>query len=143
MNDEVWPGRPFPMGAMWDGGGTNFALFSEIAEEVELCLIGDDGQETRIGLDEVDGMERHPIILERHVDVVPHVLAWQAGETAVRQPGVVAHHCVVGAPHPVGNQVSVRRRPRAILRFRSRHCGPSACIRYRGCAEETMLRRFR
>ncbi len=55
----VWPGSSYPLGANFDGGGTNFALFSEIAEAVELCLIGDDGQETRIGLDEVDGYVWH------------------------------------------------------------------------------------
>src|ERR1017187_7547257 len=55
----VWPGNSYPLGATFDGGGTNFSLFSEIAEEVELCLIGDDGQEARIGLDEVDGYVWH------------------------------------------------------------------------------------
>ncbi len=45
---DVWPGRPFPLGAIWDGGGTNFSLFSEHAESVELCLFDDDGEETRI-----------------------------------------------------------------------------------------------
>ncbi len=35
---EVWPGRPYPLGATWDGKGVNFALFSENAEAVELCL---------------------------------------------------------------------------------------------------------
>ena len=35
----VWPGTPFPLGATYDGAGTNFSLFSEIAEKVELCLI--------------------------------------------------------------------------------------------------------
>ncbi|MGO9549343.1 glycogen debranching protein GlgX, partial [Mycobacterium sp.] len=53
------PGSSYPLGATFDGGGTNFSLFSEIAEEVELCLIGDDGQEARIGLDEVDGYVWH------------------------------------------------------------------------------------
>ena len=47
------------MGANYDGSGTNFALFSEIAEKVELCLIGDDGQESRFNLDEVDGYVWH------------------------------------------------------------------------------------
>jgi isoamylase len=55
----VWPGSSYPLGANFDGGGTNFALFSEIAENVELCLIGDDGQEARICLDEVDGYVWH------------------------------------------------------------------------------------
>ncbi|MGB8503829.1 hypothetical protein, partial [Mycobacterium sp.] len=35
----VWPGTPYPLGATYDGAGTNFSLFSEVAEEVELCLI--------------------------------------------------------------------------------------------------------
>jgi isoamylase len=45
---EVWPGRPFPLGATWDGQGTNFSLFSEHAERVCLSLFDDDGNETRI-----------------------------------------------------------------------------------------------
>ena len=44
---QVWPGLPEPLGATWDGEGTNFALFSEAAERVELCLFDDDGRETR------------------------------------------------------------------------------------------------
>src|SRR5690606_33160440 len=35
---KVWPGQPFPLGATWDGEGTNFAIYSENATEVELCL---------------------------------------------------------------------------------------------------------
>jgi len=46
-------GRPWPRGATFDGNGTNFALFSAHAEKVELCLFGDDGQETRIALPEM------------------------------------------------------------------------------------------
>src|SRR5579875_2909588 len=45
---KVWPGRPFPLGATWDGSGTNFSLFSEHAERVELCLFDDGGAETRV-----------------------------------------------------------------------------------------------
>jgi isoamylase len=55
----VWPGSSYPLGATFDGGGTNFALFSEIAEKVELCLIDEGGQESRIALDEVDGYIWH------------------------------------------------------------------------------------
>ncbi len=40
---EVWPGSAYPLGATFDGTGTNFALFSEKAEKVELCLFDDDG----------------------------------------------------------------------------------------------------
>ncbi len=43
MKSRVWPGRPYPLGATWDGSGTNFALFSAHAEKVELCLFSDDG----------------------------------------------------------------------------------------------------
>ena len=38
MATRVWPGRPYPLGATWDGMGVNFALFSENATKVELCL---------------------------------------------------------------------------------------------------------
>ncbi len=49
----VWPGQPFPLGATWDGSGTNFALFSAHATKVELCLIDDGGKEVeRIELPE-------------------------------------------------------------------------------------------
>jgi isoamylase len=47
---EASPGRPFPLGAMWDGHGTNFSLFSEHAECVELCLFDDADRETRVEL---------------------------------------------------------------------------------------------
>ncbi|MGH2928770.1 MAG: glycogen debranching enzyme, partial [Solirubrobacteraceae bacterium] len=46
----VWLGRPFPLGATWDGRGTNFSIFSQHAEGAELCLFDDDGSETRIKL---------------------------------------------------------------------------------------------
>ena len=38
---RIWPGRPYPLGATWDGAGVNFALFSEHATKVELCLFDD------------------------------------------------------------------------------------------------------
>ncbi len=44
----VWPGEPFPLGATWDGGGTNFSVFSEHAERVELCLFDEEGSELRL-----------------------------------------------------------------------------------------------
>jgi len=47
---EVWPGRPFPLGTTWNGAGTNFSIFSEHAESVELCLFDEDGVETRIDM---------------------------------------------------------------------------------------------
>ncbi|MBE3009880.1 glycogen debranching protein GlgX [Microbispora sp. NEAU-D428] len=56
---EVWPGEPYPLGATWDGVGTNFSVFSEVAERVELCLYDDRGGETRVDLPEVDGFVWH------------------------------------------------------------------------------------
>ena len=55
----VWPGTAYPLGATYDGAGTNFSLFSEVADRVELCLIGKDGREHRIDLEEVDGFVWH------------------------------------------------------------------------------------
>ena len=49
---QIWPGKPYPLGATFDGSGTNFSLFSELAERVELCLFDDQGHETRVDLPE-------------------------------------------------------------------------------------------
>ena len=59
VRTTVWPGTAYPLGATFDGAGTNFSVFSEVAERVELCLIDEDGTETRINLDEVDGFVWH------------------------------------------------------------------------------------
>ena len=60
---EIWPGRPYPLGATFDGSGTNFALFSEVADKVELCLFepgrGKKLKETRVELTEVDAHVWH------------------------------------------------------------------------------------
>src|SRR5215831_16841977 len=50
----VWPGRSYPLGATWDGQGVNFALFSEHAEKVELCLFDPGGtqEKARVALRE-------------------------------------------------------------------------------------------
>jgi glycogen operon protein len=56
---RIWPGRPFPLGATWDGQGTNFSLFSENAASVELCLFEDDGGETRLPLQERTAFNWH------------------------------------------------------------------------------------
>ncbi len=52
MSRQVWPGRPFPLGPTWDGEGTNFSLFSENAERVELSLFDEHGAEERIEVPE-------------------------------------------------------------------------------------------
>lgn len=61
---EVWPGNPYPLGATYDGTGTNFALFSEVADRVELCLFDDDDNESRIELTAVDGYVWHCFLPE-------------------------------------------------------------------------------
>ncbi|WP_443063635.1 glycogen debranching protein GlgX [Streptomyces sp. NBC_00663] len=55
----VWNGHPYPLGASFDGKGTNFALFSEVAECVELVLVEDDGSHHSVPLAEVDGFVWH------------------------------------------------------------------------------------
>jgi isoamylase len=59
---RIWPGRPYPQGATWDGAGVNFALFSEHARKVELCLF-DDVEDTK---------ESQRITLPEHTDLVWH-----------------------------------------------------------------------
>jgi isoamylase len=61
---ETWPGAPYPLGATFDGSGTNFALFSEVAERVELCLFEEDAGtgervETRVEMTERDAFVWH------------------------------------------------------------------------------------
>src|SRR5947209_3959788 len=77
----VWPGDSYPLGATYDGAGTNFALFSEVADRVELCLFDEDGKESKFDLHEVDGLGRgepvlrlepgpaaaHPLPRDRHL----------------------------------------------------------------------------
>jgi len=59
---RVWPGRPYPRGATWDGAGVNFALFTEHATKVELCLF--DSPEAR--------KESHRIPLPEQTDMIWH-----------------------------------------------------------------------
>jgi isoamylase len=56
---EVWPGSAYPLGATFDGVGTNFAVFSEVADKVELCLFDDQRVETRVTMTEVDAFVWH------------------------------------------------------------------------------------
>ncbi|MEV0124065.1 glycogen debranching protein GlgX [Streptomyces sp. NPDC050703] len=56
---RTWTGRPFPLGATYDGEGTNFALFSEAADRVDLILVDEDGTHRSVTLTEVDGFIWH------------------------------------------------------------------------------------
>ena len=58
---KVWPGRPNPLGATWDGEGVNFAIFSAHAEKIELCLFDRSG-----------GQEEARIVLPEYTDEVWH-----------------------------------------------------------------------
>jgi isoamylase len=55
----IWPGRPFPLGPTWDGHGTNFSLFSEHGDRVELCLFDDADREERVTLPERTAFNWH------------------------------------------------------------------------------------
>ena len=55
----MWPGEMYPLGATFDGSGTNFAVFSEVGTRVELCLFHDDGAETRHRLPEITAGVHH------------------------------------------------------------------------------------
>jgi isoamylase len=56
---DTWPGSPYPLGATYDGSGTNVSIFSSVADAVELCLFDDDEAETRVPLVEVDAFVWH------------------------------------------------------------------------------------
>jgi len=62
VNLEVWPGKPTPLGATWDGEGVNFAIFSENATEIELCLFTQQDHEIRLSLKEVHNYVWHGYI---------------------------------------------------------------------------------
>src|SRR5215469_3512756 len=65
QHDVAWPGVSYPLGATYDGVGTNFAIYSEAAEQIDLCLFADEDPaggprgEERIPLREVDGFVWH------------------------------------------------------------------------------------
>ncbi|MGB3508909.1 MAG: glycogen debranching protein GlgX [Microcoleaceae cyanobacterium] len=59
MYVPLWPGKPYPLGASWDGKGTNFAIFSENATSVELCLFDKQNNETRLTLKEFSNFVWH------------------------------------------------------------------------------------
>ena len=67
---DTWPGSPYPLGATFDGSGTNFSIFSSAAERVELCLFDEHDVETRVELTEVDAFVWHAYL--------PHVEPGQA-----------------------------------------------------------------
>jgi isoamylase len=83
----VWPGKPYPLGATWDGEGVNFALFSEHAEKVELCLFDSSGRR-----------EIHCITLNEQTDQVWHCYLPEA------RPGLLYGYRVHGPYDPSHGQ---------------------------------------
>ncbi|MDP2239812.1 MAG: glycogen debranching protein GlgX [Burkholderiales bacterium] len=86
MNQQftaIWPGRPYPRGASWDGEGVNFALFSEHAEKVELCLF-----------DSKDRREIQRIVLRERTDEIWHCYLPEA------RPGLLYGYRVYGPYRP-------------------------------------------
>ncbi len=83
----VWPGKPYPLGATWDGEGVNFALFSEHAEKVELCLFDSKGRR------EIDRLT-----MPEQTDQVWHVYLPQV------RPGQIYGYRVHGPYNPEAGQ---------------------------------------
>jgi glycogen operon protein len=81
----VWPGRPYPLGATWDGEGVNFAIFSESAEKVELCLF-----------DSLGRRETHRIAIREQTDQVWHCYLPEG------RPGLLYGYRVHGRYEPTG-----------------------------------------
>jgi isoamylase len=79
----VWPGKPYPLGATWDGEGVNFALFSERAEKVELCLFDPSGRR-----------ETYRVFMPEYTDQVWHCYSPEA------RPGFLYGYRVYGAYDP-------------------------------------------
>ncbi|HLT28180.1 MAG TPA: alpha-amylase family glycosyl hydrolase, partial [Zeimonas sp.] len=84
MTERPWPGRPYPLGATWDGEGVNFALFAGDALQVELCLFDAEGRN-----------ETGRIVLDECTDQVWHCYLPQA------RPGQVYGYRVHGPYEPV------------------------------------------
>jgi isoamylase len=79
----VWPGKPYPLGATWDGEGVNFALFSEHAEKVQLCLFDQSGHR-----------ELHRVNVHEQTDQVWHCYLPEA------RPGLLYGYRVYGPYQP-------------------------------------------
>src|SRR5919107_5135704 len=93
---KVWPGQPYPLGATWDGAGVNFALFSEHATAVELCLF--DAEDTT--------REAARVQLTERTDLVWHAYLPEA------RPGQLYGYRVHGPYQP---QVGSRFNPHKLL----------------------------
>jgi len=84
---EAWPGSPHPLGASFDGAGTNFAIYSEIADAIDLCLLDELGNETRVPL-----ADRTTHVFHAYL---PAVMPGQRYGFRVHGPNdpAMGHHC--------------------------------------------------
>src|SRR5215470_8639892 len=75
---EIWPGEPYPLGGSFDGTGTNFSLFSDVAELVELCLFDEEGTETRVDLPERTALCCNPakLLLDPYAKAIEGNVRW-------------------------------------------------------------------
>ena len=103
---SVWPGKAYPLGATYDGSGTNFVLISEVAERVELCLFDENGQERRVELPEVTAFCWHGYL--------PNVRPGQRYSYRVHDPWHPRRRPPLrGSPGAPRSALRPRRRPRA------------------------------
>ena len=95
---RVWPGRPYPLGATWDGSGVNFAVFSEFANKVELCLF--DSADSAVESRRIALPEQTDIVWHGYLpDVEPGQIV---GRTAHLQPAhIFASPDIIGSILPV------------------------------------------
>lgn len=112
---RVWPGKPYPLGAVWDGKGVNFALFSANAEKVELCLFDPSGQR-----------ETERLVLPENTDQIWH------GYLPGLWPGALYGYRVSGPYQPhLGHRFNhhkllldpYARQYYGVLHLRDEHCG--------------------
>ena len=104
-----WPGNAYPLGATYDGAGTNFALFSEVAEQVELCLFDADGQEERVRLTEMDGFDPRTGVIVLGATNRPEIL-----DPALLRPGRFDRRVVVSPPDRAGREAILRVHTRGV-----------------------------
>src|SRR6185436_16346423 len=76
---HIWPGSPYPLGSQFDGGGTNFAIFSEVADRIELCLFDENGKEERVDLPERNGLRCNPtkLLLDPYAKAIDGDVEWR------------------------------------------------------------------
>src|SRR5438128_20671 len=98
---RLWPGRPYPLGATWDGAGVNFALFSEDATAVELCLF--DRPESGVAREQLRLHERTDLVWHRYA---PDLGPGQLYEYRVHGPYDPGSTERPGEPGQVGGSIA-------------------------------------